>query len=105
MSDNQEGGIGASTPAFAFLRVPSPLATFAIGFFAWKYGREGTKGAKGREENRWGWSIEAAMELASSLSNLSQANTMSKVQIAVAKKMMDNQKMQGQAALELLNAA
>ena len=45
------------------------------------------------------------MDLANSLSNLSQASTMSKVQIAVAKKVMDNQKMQGQAALELLNAA
>jgi len=45
------------------------------------------------------------MELANSLSNLSQANTMSKVQIAVARKVMDNQKMQGAAALELLNAA
>ena len=45
------------------------------------------------------------MDLANSLSNLSQASTMSKVQIAVAKKMMDNQKMQGAAALELLEAA
>lgn len=45
------------------------------------------------------------MDLANSLSNLSQANTMSKVQIAVAKKVMDNQKMQGAAALELLDAA
>ncbi|MBC8105830.1 MAG: putative motility protein [Anaerolineae bacterium] len=45
------------------------------------------------------------MDLATSFSNLSQANTMSKVQIAVAQKVMDNQKMQGAAALELLNAA
>ena len=45
------------------------------------------------------------MDLANSLSNLSQANTMSKVQVAVAKKVMDNQKMQGAAAIELLNAA
>ena len=45
------------------------------------------------------------MDLANSLSSLSQANTMSKVQIAVAKKVMDNQKMQGQAVLELLDAA
>ena len=45
------------------------------------------------------------MDLANSLSNLSQANTMSKVQFAVAKKVMDNQRMQGAAALELLDAA
>jgi hypothetical protein len=45
------------------------------------------------------------MDLANSLSNLSRANTMSKVQVAVAKKVMDNQKMQGEAALQLLNAA
>ena len=30
---------------------------------------------------------------------------MSKVQVAVAQKVMDNQKMQGAAAIELLNAA
>ena len=45
------------------------------------------------------------MDLANSLSNLSRANTMSKVQLAVAKKVMDNERMQGAAAIELLNAA
>lgn len=45
------------------------------------------------------------MDLVNSLSNLSQASTMSKVQIAVARKVMDNQKMQGAAVLELLDAA
>ncbi|CAN5522760.1 hypothetical protein BH09PLA1_BH09PLA1_11720 [soil metagenome] len=49
--------------------------------------------------------MDEAMELTSALSNLSQAKTTSQIQFAVAKKVLDNQKLQGNAAIELINAA
>ncbi len=45
------------------------------------------------------------MDLTSALSGLQQAKVMGQVQIAVARKIMDSQRQQGNAALELLNAA
>jgi len=45
------------------------------------------------------------MDLTSSIVNFDQATTMSKVQYAVAGKILDNQKLQGNAAIELINAA
>ena len=45
------------------------------------------------------------MDLVNSITNLNTAATMSKVQYAVARKMLDNQQMQGDAAIKLLNAA
>ena len=45
------------------------------------------------------------MELAVALTNLQQARTIGDVQIAVAKKMLDVQRADGAAALQLLEAA
>jgi hypothetical protein len=43
--------------------------------------------------------------LVSGVINFQQAASMSKVQYAVARKMMDNQEMQGAAVIKLINAA
>jgi hypothetical protein len=43
--------------------------------------------------------------LTSSIVGLKQAETFSRVQFAVAKKILDNQQLQGDAALKLINAA
>ena len=45
------------------------------------------------------------MDLVNSIVNFNQATAMSKVQYAVAGKILDTEKQQGNAALELLNAA
>jgi hypothetical protein len=45
------------------------------------------------------------MDLVNAVSGMQQAKVMGQVQIAVAKKVMDMQRMQGDAALELLEAA
>lgn len=45
------------------------------------------------------------MDLATSISNYQQAQTISQVQIAVAKKILDNQQYQGDAAVKLIQAA
>ena len=45
------------------------------------------------------------MDLAAGLSNLSQSQTLARVQTAVARKVMETQKQQGSAAIQLLNAA
>ena len=45
------------------------------------------------------------MDLTAAMSNLQVNKTMGQVQIAVAKKIMDSQRQQGAAALELLQAA
>jgi hypothetical protein len=45
------------------------------------------------------------MDLASAITGLRQAELMSKVQVAVAKKVMDNQRLQGNSAVQLINAA
>ena len=45
------------------------------------------------------------MDIATSLSHLSRARFMGQVQMAVARKMSQIQQMQGQAALQLLEAA
>ncbi len=43
--------------------------------------------------------------MASSISGIKQAETISKVQIAVARKVLDNQQQQGDAAVKLIDAA
>ena len=43
--------------------------------------------------------------LTSSIVGFNQAQTLSKVQFAVAKKILDNQQMQGNAAVQLIDAA
>jgi len=45
------------------------------------------------------------MDLVSAFSNMSAARTMGEVQMAVAKKMLDSQRMQGAAAVQLIQAA
>jgi hypothetical protein len=45
------------------------------------------------------------MDLTNAIVNFNQATLMSQVQIAVAKKMLDSQKMQGNAAVKLIQAA
>ncbi len=45
------------------------------------------------------------MDLSAAISGLQQAKVMGQVQMAVAKKILDAQKQNGNAALELLNAA
>lgn len=45
------------------------------------------------------------MDLTAAFSNLQQSKTIGQVQIAVAKKILDNHKQQGAAALQLLQAA
>ena len=45
------------------------------------------------------------MDLVGAFSNMQQMQTISQVQIAVAGKVMDMQRMQGAAAIKLLNAA
>lgn len=45
------------------------------------------------------------MDLAVSLSNLQQANVMSQVQFKVARKVLDMQQFQGDAAVKLIEAA
>jgi len=45
------------------------------------------------------------MDLVSSFVNFKQATTMSQVQFAVAAKMLQSQKQQGNAMLQMLNAA
>ena len=45
------------------------------------------------------------MDLTAAISGLQQAKVLGQVQIAVAKKVLDAQKQNGAAALELLNAA
>jgi hypothetical protein len=45
------------------------------------------------------------MDLVNSISGLQQAQTMSEIQIAVAKKIMDNDRADGAAVLQLLDAA
>jgi hypothetical protein len=45
------------------------------------------------------------MDLVNAVSGLQQARVMSQVQIAVAAKIMDSQRMQGNAAMQLLKAA
>ena len=48
---------------------------------------------------------EINMDLVSSISGMQQADVMSKIQFAVARKVLDNQEMQGNAAIELIQAA
>jgi hypothetical protein len=45
------------------------------------------------------------MDLVNAAVNFKQAETMSRVQYAVARKLLDSQKMQGNAAVELIQAA
>lgn len=45
------------------------------------------------------------MDLAIGLSNLQAAKTMSQVQVAVARKVLDVQQLQGSAAIQLIEAA
>ena len=45
------------------------------------------------------------MDIATSLSGLKQAQTVAKVQVAVAKKVLDSQRDQGAAAVKLIDAA
>ena len=45
------------------------------------------------------------MDLTNAISGLSQAKTMADVQMRVARKILDNQEMQGAAAIKLINAA
>jgi hypothetical protein len=45
------------------------------------------------------------MDLTSSISNLQQSQTMGQVQIAVAAKIMNMQRMEGNAAVQLIDAA
>jgi hypothetical protein len=49
--------------------------------------------------------IVGMMDLVNAAVNFKQAETISNVQYAVARKLLDNQKMQGAAALKLLDAA
>ena len=45
------------------------------------------------------------MDLTSAISGMQQAKTMADVQMKVARKVLDNQEMQGAAAIKLINAA
>lgn len=45
------------------------------------------------------------MDLVNSIVNLKSADTMSRVQYAVARKLLDSQEMQGAAAVKLIEAA
>jgi hypothetical protein len=45
------------------------------------------------------------MDLTNAISGLQQAKTMAAVQMKVARKILDNQEMQGAAAIKLINAA
>jgi hypothetical protein len=45
------------------------------------------------------------MDLTNAISGLQQARTMADVQTQVARKILDNQEMQGAAAIKLINAA
>ena len=45
------------------------------------------------------------MDLTAAITGLNQASTLSAVQIAVARKMLDNQQMQGDAAVKLIQSA
>jgi hypothetical protein len=45
------------------------------------------------------------MDLVNAMSGLQQAKVMGEVQVAVAKKVMDSQRMEGAAAIKLLQAA
>jgi len=45
------------------------------------------------------------MDLTNAISGLQQAKTMADVQMKVARKMLDNQEMEGAAAIKLINAA
>lgn len=45
------------------------------------------------------------MDLVSSITNLQQAQTLGQIQFAVARKILDQQQMQGQAAVQLIDAA
>ncbi len=45
------------------------------------------------------------MDLVSAAINFKQADVMSQVQVRVARKMLDNQRMQGNAAVKLIEAA
>ena len=47
----------------------------------------------------------AAMDITSAISGLQQAKTLGAVQVAVAKKVLDSQRANGAAALQLLEAA
>lgn len=49
--------------------------------------------------------IVEVMDLVSAVVGMKQAETASKVQYAVAKKLLDTQRMQGDAAIKLLQAA
>jgi hypothetical protein len=46
-----------------------------------------------------------SMDLVNAMSGLQQAKVMGEVQVAVAKKVMDSQRMEGAAAIKLLQAA
>jgi hypothetical protein len=45
------------------------------------------------------------MDLTNAISGMQQAKTMAAVQMKVARKILDNQEMQGAAAIKLINAA
>lgn len=45
------------------------------------------------------------MDITSAVVGIQQAKTLSAIQVKVAKKILDNQRSQGQAAVELLNSA
>lgn len=45
------------------------------------------------------------MELSSAIVGMREAELLGKVQLAVARKILDNQKMQGEAAVQLIEAA
>ena len=45
------------------------------------------------------------MDLTAAISGMQQAKTMADVQMKVARKVLDNQEMQGAAAIKLINAA
>jgi hypothetical protein len=45
------------------------------------------------------------MDLTNAISGLQQAKTMADVQMKVARKILDNQEMEGAAAIKLINAA
>ena len=50
-------------------------------------------------------SIDSVMDLVSAMVGMQAGSTLSQVQMAVARKIMDNQELQGAAALKLLEAA
>ena|GEM_PF-1326576 len=56
-------------------------------------------------KRRAGYADYTGMDLTAAISNLQQSKIIGQVQIAVAKKVMDAQKQNGAAALELLDAA